>query len=283
MSKLWHDATPPFPDQLYHYTTPEGVLGILASKRLWATHIRYLNDPTEIDYTVNLVRTAVETRLRALEWYERDHRETELLELIGETAPSIADAWETAFVACFCEGEDAKTMWTNYGQAEGFALSFETASIESAGEPPHLLQKVIYNERSHAYWIRAAIDGVLNVVPRPERSLTDDELMWLAAAARAVIGKFAIIFKSPHFADENEWRLICHAFTTGNRLDVRLRAGRQTLIPYVEVPMGPGELMPLTEIVYGWKLDPSLTERALRWATSDLGHLKIRRSNVPYR
>jgi len=34
---------------LYHYTTPEGLLGILGDKdkKIWATHYRYLNDASE--------------------------------------------------------------------------------------------------------------------------------------------------------------------------------------------------------------------------------------------
>ena len=36
---------------LYHYTTPEGLLGILKNKELWYSHIDYLNDESEIKYT----------------------------------------------------------------------------------------------------------------------------------------------------------------------------------------------------------------------------------------
>ena len=32
---------------LYHYTTQEGLLGILRDKCIWATDIRYLNDTSE--------------------------------------------------------------------------------------------------------------------------------------------------------------------------------------------------------------------------------------------
>jgi hypothetical protein len=32
---------------LYHYTDQKGLLGILESKQLWATHYRYLNDTSE--------------------------------------------------------------------------------------------------------------------------------------------------------------------------------------------------------------------------------------------
>jgi hypothetical protein len=36
-----------FPATLYHYTSVDGLLGILRSKRIWATDIRFLNDRSE--------------------------------------------------------------------------------------------------------------------------------------------------------------------------------------------------------------------------------------------
>jgi hypothetical protein len=35
---------------LYHYTDQRGLLGILRSQSIWATHIRYLNDSSEYNH-----------------------------------------------------------------------------------------------------------------------------------------------------------------------------------------------------------------------------------------
>src|SRR6266700_6216266 len=45
--------------RLYHYTSQEGLLGILSSKTLWATRIQYLNDSTEFAYTLALLKKAL--------------------------------------------------------------------------------------------------------------------------------------------------------------------------------------------------------------------------------
>ena len=37
-------------DVLYHYTTSEGLLGILRDDKLWATDIFHLNDSSEFEY-----------------------------------------------------------------------------------------------------------------------------------------------------------------------------------------------------------------------------------------
>jgi hypothetical protein len=44
------------PDRLYHYTDARGLLGILESRKLWASDVRLLNDARELDYAADLVR-----------------------------------------------------------------------------------------------------------------------------------------------------------------------------------------------------------------------------------
>ena len=39
---------------LYHYTSLEGLLGIIESKSIWATNVLYLNDASELNYSINL-------------------------------------------------------------------------------------------------------------------------------------------------------------------------------------------------------------------------------------
>src|SRR5882724_8885709 len=52
------------PRYLYHYTNAQGLLGMLESKRIWATNSRFMNDPTEIGYAIRLVREVMESVLK---------------------------------------------------------------------------------------------------------------------------------------------------------------------------------------------------------------------------
>lgn len=47
---------------LYHYTSLAGVMGIVRSKSLWATEIKYLNDADELIYLGKCIRSAIVTR-----------------------------------------------------------------------------------------------------------------------------------------------------------------------------------------------------------------------------
>src|SRR5437764_13601949 len=49
-----HSAAPPL--QLYHYTSIEGLRGILTTRELWASAAQYLNDAKEFKLAIDIAR-----------------------------------------------------------------------------------------------------------------------------------------------------------------------------------------------------------------------------------
>ena len=47
---------------LYHYTSLQGLMGIIESRQLRASELRYMNDSTELLYAVDLLQTAITAR-----------------------------------------------------------------------------------------------------------------------------------------------------------------------------------------------------------------------------
>jgi hypothetical protein len=62
------------PPKLFHYTDTGGLLGILDSQQLWATHSFYLNDATEINYTYELVEEKAQMFIKKLCLMQKDLR-----------------------------------------------------------------------------------------------------------------------------------------------------------------------------------------------------------------
>lgn len=62
LDKLQHDS--PL-TALYHYTTSNGLLGILDSDTLWASKIHYLNDSTEFELALSLATQVLREKLKA--------------------------------------------------------------------------------------------------------------------------------------------------------------------------------------------------------------------------
>jgi hypothetical protein len=44
------------PPVLYHYSTQQGLLGIIRDKEIWASHTQYLNDVREFRHALDLVK-----------------------------------------------------------------------------------------------------------------------------------------------------------------------------------------------------------------------------------
>lgn len=51
-------------DYLYHYTTQDGLIGILDNNCIWATHYKFLNDYSEIDFFKNELVKLIEPDVR---------------------------------------------------------------------------------------------------------------------------------------------------------------------------------------------------------------------------
>jgi hypothetical protein len=61
------------PEILYHYTTREGLLGILRSRTVWATSIRFLNDASEYTYAQSkFIEKLREIRQRISPMYSKE-------------------------------------------------------------------------------------------------------------------------------------------------------------------------------------------------------------------
>src|ERR1700723_398094 len=137
---------------LYHYTTGEGLVGILSSKQLWCTQISCLNDTTEFTYAIEEFQKLVRTRLT-----EQHHPIQELFLRGLEQYLSAPDAERSQFfVTCFSEREDDLSQWRAYSGGEGgYAIQFDRIKLFLSELPRHpsdaaqILMRVQYNTEPH--------------------------------------------------------------------------------------------------------------------------------------
>lgn len=147
--------------ELFHYTSPAGLEGILRTQTLWATHAAFLNDVTELglfpERLPEFLRAHVESALRV----RAASSDALLSELNQEGGPSIvagAMAHELAqamhdalvgadgqgaildfFIVSFCTVPSKQALvsehgllsqWRGYGHHGGYALVFDTAGFK---------------------------------------------------------------------------------------------------------------------------------------------------------
>jgi hypothetical protein len=138
---------------LYHYTTQEGLLGILERKKIWASHLQYLNDASEGQIFTKLLRDEFKQRtakgskdtaqkfiafsqlMGVLEGQPESKiqcAENKVLDW-GLNAFSWINAQDT-FVASFSEQGDLLSQWRAYsGETGGYSLGFPRSYLASVG------------------------------------------------------------------------------------------------------------------------------------------------------
>ncbi len=122
-------------DLIYHYTSIEGLLGVVQKERinLWATRYNFLNDPLEYVFA----KQNVEPLLSKLSIKENKRFDPEM-----HMYP---------YIVSFCEVDDNLNMWRLYGNnGYGFVLGFERSTLEEmALQEANTLQIVSYTNTAN--------------------------------------------------------------------------------------------------------------------------------------
>jgi len=214
------------PSSLFHYTDANGLLGIIKSRMLWATHFQYLNDSSEFIYASGLMKEVIaETAEGALPGSPRGRLRHTILEDRDkkEDSDESGNLAEEQYVACFSERGDGLSQWRGYGKSiGGYSLGFPFAhlgAIEQAinlkqvdqtfdSDNPQITAELFrcwYDKPAQKQLIREAFEMAANHCESRGEDLQDAEV---AALARAILRPVSRAYKDPAFEDEREWRLV---------------------------------------------------------------------------
>jgi len=136
---------------LYHYTSEDGLLGIIEHDNIWATHVRYLNDYTEFReaFQERFVGVLMDSFLAGLpEGLDRTARPVIEGVLSKRNVPQLLKGIESSgstnetFVCSFVGGADSipqsgsnpgdrLSQWRGYSHSsQGFSLGFDRVLLE---------------------------------------------------------------------------------------------------------------------------------------------------------
>lgn len=238
--------TGPVPKTLYHYTDAAGLLGIVMSGTVWATHSAYLNDASEFQYGVALMEKVAEeaTAKAKPNTWEALCLEAISLNAIEQRDRDSAQATEGEqfFVTCFSAERDRLSQWRGYGKSiGGYALGFpfkHLGAIEKrindsqVGKTYDELNprirvefgRCLYDPKEQKKLLKGALDEILRNLkekhPAPNTSFDPDPsiptyIRRLSDPVHRLTGALKVIprvvspyFKDPAFREEREWRLV---------------------------------------------------------------------------
>ncbi len=109
---------------LYHYTSLDGLLGIIKDKAIWATNILYLNDASEINYSKRLLIDQIYAYKNDILMDKESIYKLKFIDkLIDNINEYITDKEHSGFFVCsFSEKKDLLSQWRGYCP-EGIGLS----------------------------------------------------------------------------------------------------------------------------------------------------------------
>lgn len=278
------------PEEIWHYTSAEGLVGILESGHLWSTQIACVNDTLEQRYFGDLVHAAVRIR--------RGQNTDPTLEVMWQIADELLSTRDfTAvgrFVVCFSEVADDLGQWRGYGGGEcGYAVGFRSDQLLeiSKARPNTALLPMSYDKTAHDF----LVDDVLRMATvyfqrGIKRGLTDLD-KWareFLVAYATELDIFSCIIKHPKFSAEVERRIMT-LLQTGEHQALEFRQKRTLLARHLPLDMtvvgDSTKRLPITRIYVG----PGPSQQVSRISVGDLllklgyQNVQVELSAVPYR
>lgn len=295
------DSDPP-PSTIYHYTTDQGLRGILENGSLWVTDIFSLNDPSELKHGLQIAEEALTATAKD---------EPILSEFLAKEMRVMFDGnlsdMANCFVCCFSRNGNELGQWRAYADnGRGYALGFDCSILEQAfvaagggvrrgglGAGP-MTFPMTYDDDVLLDLQRRIVAKFVPLILAPrgrdlEEGLIQDYVSMLATNLTVVMLWASMFFKHKAYASEDEYRflLTCEA---GTRTDVRYRNRPHSLVCYLEFFWREAVASSLKEIVIGPAADPLLSRRfvndclnAFHYPRNPGEAVRIKELGIPYR
>lgn len=279
---------------IYHYTSPEGLIGILQNGELWASSIHHLNDSTEMDYAFQLLKTRLKERNVQL-----DEGRDKLFKAFKNWIDSISSV--NVFIGSFSRRPNLLSQWRAYcPPGGGYSIGFSYEDLH-----PHLerqgfqLIKCMYSEQDQLALVDRYIAWALKEIKANSLDAKpEDELSaLLGGPARDIATTFlpiAAAFKDPAFEEEGEWRIVSQVRKYTDA-EVAFRPGTSFVVPYFKFKLsGSDAPMSFRDIYVGPTPHPEVARKSVQGLITRVyeGRMKdiltefsdmVKLSDIPYR
>lgn len=267
---------------LFHYTSAEGLLGLLGGPglkaKMWLTQVHYLNDSEEALHAYKL--TAYELRRLEKECPNLKRAAAGFLGIPHDTQPwqePTGFAVTREFTFSLSEERDLLSQWRGYTPLGGYSVGYRVSDLKRfAAHHGIRIAQCIYEEAVQRELVATALIQIEDAYRRGEIAekypgVPDDDLVRATASVRfQQLGhRLGPIFKHPSFAEEREWRMIGMIGVNDPR--ARWRTRGNMIVPYAELDVGLDAPCPLrpSMIIVGPGVNFELASRSIGYVTFD--------------
>lgn len=247
---------------LYHYTTSEGLLGILQNQNIWSTESSFLNDLFEIQYGIDITQDILKIHTT-----KKDIFVKKFCKLTISYLNIMNSKEEEIYITSFCEKSDLLSQWkgyTNFG--EGYAIGLDLQQLTNTKHHKDFknisIKKVIYDKKTQKNIIKSKIKYMIKESKKLIYQDKKNEENIINACAKSLayyLNAQSKRFKSNSFSEEKEWRIIYinNTFSKENRVKNKFRITDSIITPYLELNLSNknSKLLPIKEIIIGPKIN----------------------------
>jgi hypothetical protein len=237
-------------DLLWHYTTPEGLTGIIESNSLWATDVFYLNDSKEFMHGINIARELIKQKLSSLDGAKKSR-----LERFDKDLSHIGpDHKRPVYICSFSKTKDELSQWRAYCRGGGFSIGFPHQGLVDAIQGQHFdPMECVYDNDTQKNIIDHLIDlQVMPYIENPQQfskiPCTEQEISGIVCGGSTKflweLSSTCSTLKHPSFKREEEWRLVFdhgYAFEKDendkNKIVPEFRTKAGLIIPYTRIKL----------------------------------------------
>ena len=304
---------------VYHYTSPNGILDILQSKKLRFTDCQYLNDKSEFIYFCEPFKEAWE-KIEKKRIDMRDdinHVIEQFLESPYEYLSVKASELKSTkqlilnftqhryYVFCASKNSDTANMWNYYiknNGYQGYNLGIDIGYVRRCFEKykgkqvDFFCDEVVYDRKVQVEIIYKELMRILAEHGERKKGIIDHETHTiefdtLMSDIYSLINKLKLFFKNPAFSSEEEYRFILaveNDFSESSDLALQFRVGKSGIItPFIEwnytTHKKPEKLF--SQITLAPMIEPELAEESFKrlLGNTSLKKIPIKQSSIKLR
>jgi len=220
---------------LYHYTSLDAINGIVESKSLWPTDIRYFQDAAEMRHTAEWLRFEIGQRI------EQKATNAKLLGQFREWLSHRLTSGHMLFVVSFTANGNLLSQWRGYcSHGKGISLGFDPNHISKCAQKQAFqMTRCIYDSNEKRQIVAKIIDAIEAVAQErgenkdaskrhPSQSFYD-----VFEEVEGDLLRIAAAIKHNSFKEEQEWRVVSPIITNYVQTPISYRNGSAMLIPYI--------------------------------------------------
>lgn len=237
----------PPPPTLFHYTSTEGLLGILEGGTIRHSDPLFLNDGSEVYYSNALLRDTLGEFMATKPRSERNLAAT-VRDIVARTA-----FIHRPVIFCMSAAPDLLNQWRDYGKdIVPYCIEFNTTGLLSGDwNFPCDLVQMIYDPTAQREILLTLFDRAYRALYRyPTLISTRTARQTIVREILSLVWGVLIQFKNPAFAVEAEWRLLGYSANLGGQR-VEFRPSRVGAVPYIARVPRQGTLLPVASVCVG--------------------------------